>query len=101
LCATLLKHEVGQDDVLPSDRFLWLVQPRFSPAPVAGTSVRCARMLGRKPGRWLVRLCRDHRRDRLVLHRLPGSFLPSEDQGYFISIVQLPPGATQERTSRC
>ena len=31
--------------------------------------------------------------------RLPTSFLPTEDQGYVISLVQLPPGATQERTS--
>jgi multidrug efflux pump len=30
--------------------------------------------------------------------RLPGSFLPDEDQGYFISMVQLPPGASTERT---
>ena len=30
--------------------------------------------------------------------RLPTSFLPSEDQGYLIVNVQLPPGATQERT---
>jgi multidrug efflux pump subunit AcrB len=30
--------------------------------------------------------------------RLPGSFLPEEDQGYLISMIQLPPGATQERT---
>ena len=32
--------------------------------------------------------------------RLPTSFLPQEDQGYFITIVQLPAGATQERTTR-
>ncbi len=30
--------------------------------------------------------------------RLPTSFLPNEDQGYVIVNVQLPPGATQERT---
>ncbi len=30
--------------------------------------------------------------------RLPNSFLPNEDQGYIIVNVQLPPGATQERT---
>ncbi|MBS0447674.1 MAG: efflux RND transporter permease subunit [Proteobacteria bacterium] len=30
--------------------------------------------------------------------RLPGSFLPNEDQGYLIANVQLPPGATQRRT---
>ena len=29
--------------------------------------------------------------------KLPGGFLPDEDQGYFISIMLLPPGATQER----
>ncbi|MGD9521853.1 MAG: efflux RND transporter permease subunit, partial [Tepidiphilus sp.] len=30
--------------------------------------------------------------------RLPSSFLPEEDQGYFITMVQLPSGATQQRT---
>jgi multidrug efflux pump len=30
--------------------------------------------------------------------RLPTSFLPGEDQGYIIVNVQLPPGATQNRT---
>jgi multidrug efflux pump len=32
--------------------------------------------------------------------KLPGSFLPVEDQGYIVVNVQLPPGATIERTSR-
>lgn len=30
--------------------------------------------------------------------RLPSSFLPPEDQGYFITIIQLPVGATHERS---
>ena len=30
--------------------------------------------------------------------KLPSSFLPAEDQGYFITNIQLPVGATQERT---
>jgi multidrug efflux pump len=30
--------------------------------------------------------------------RLPSSFLPQEDQGYFITSIQLPVGATQQRT---
>ena len=30
--------------------------------------------------------------------RLPGSFLPEEDQGYALALVQLPPGATMRRT---
>ncbi|HRF83999.1 MAG: multidrug efflux RND transporter permease subunit [Xanthomonadales bacterium] len=32
--------------------------------------------------------------------RMPGSFLPEEDQGYAMAIVQLPPGATLPRTQR-
>ncbi len=34
----------------------------------------------------------------LVYTRLPTSFLPNEDQGYMMVNVQLPPGATAERT---
>jgi len=34
----------------------------------------------------------------LLYVRLPSSFLPEEDQGYFITLAQLPVGATQERT---
>jgi len=34
----------------------------------------------------------------LFLARLPASFLPAEDQGYMIVNVQLPPGATVNRT---
>ena len=34
-----------------------------------------------------------------VYTRLPGSFLPEEDQGYALSVIQLPPGATKQRTS--
>ena len=33
-----------------------------------------------------------------LYYRLPSSFLPDEDQGYFITIIQLPVGATQQRT---
>ena len=34
----------------------------------------------------------------VVFRGLPTSFLPTEDQGYFIVNVQLPPGAAKERT---
>ena len=34
----------------------------------------------------------------LLFMRLPTAFLPTEDQGYLITAVQAPPGATQERT---
>jgi multidrug efflux pump len=33
-----------------------------------------------------------------LYYRLPSSFLPSEDQGYFITSISLPVGATAERT---
>jgi multidrug efflux pump len=35
----------------------------------------------------------------LLFTRLPNSFLPNEDQGYIIANIQLPPGATIERTN--
>jgi len=35
----------------------------------------------------------------LLFARLPTAFLPDEDQGYLICLVQLPPGATMERTT--
>ena len=35
----------------------------------------------------------------LLFRVLPSSFLPEEDQGYFITIVQLPDGASLERTT--
>ena len=36
----------------------------------------------------------------LLFWRIPGSFVPPEDQGYIITAVMLPDGATLERTSR-
>ena len=35
----------------------------------------------------------------VLFNRLPGGFLPQEDQGYLITIVQAPAGATTERTN--
>lgn len=34
----------------------------------------------------------------LLFWHLPSSFLPDEDQGYILSLIQLPPGATIDRT---
>lgn len=33
--------------------------------------------------------------------RLPSSFLPDEDQGVFLTMVQLPAGATQSARKKC
>ncbi|MCM2309741.1 MAG: efflux RND transporter permease subunit [Sulfuritalea sp.] len=96
LCATLLKHEVGKDDVLPSTGFFgWW--NRFFAATVSRYIGATRSILGR-PGRWLIVYATILAATGWFFAKLPGSFLPSEDQGYFLSIVQLPSGATQERS---
>jgi multidrug efflux pump len=52
----------------------------------------------RKSGRWLVVYAAIIGALAVLYARLPSSFLPAEDQGNLIVNVQLPPGATQERT---
>ena len=37
----------------------------------------------------------------LLFLRLPSSFLPDEDQGILLTMVQLPAGATESRTTKC
>jgi multidrug efflux pump len=49
-------------------------------------------------GRWLVIYLAIFVAVGLLFVKLPTSFLPSEDQGYFFVQVQAPPGATMERT---
>jgi len=95
LCASLLKHASGKE-VLPSTGFFGWWNRTF------GASVRLylagtRRLLG-KPGRWLLVYAAIIAATGWLFTQLPGSFLPEEDQGYFINIVQLPPGATRERT---
>ena len=63
----------------------------------AGYGTRVARLAGRS-GRMMavyVAICAV-----LVIAaaQLPSSFLPEEDQGYFMTSIQLPTGATSERT---
>ena len=95
LCASMLKHQPGQE-LLPSTGFFgWF--NRFFAATVQRYVAATRRMLGR-PGRWLMVFATILAATGWLFARLPGSFLPSEDQGYFLSIVQLPAGATRERT---
>lgn len=95
LCASMLKHQPGQE-LLPSTGFFgWF--NRFFAATVRRYVAATRRMLGR-PGRWLMVFAAILAATGWLFARLPGSFLPSEDQGYFLSIVQLPAGATRERT---
>ena len=96
LCATLLKHEPGQHDVLPTTGFFGAFN-RFFASTVSRYINGTRRMLG-KPGRWLLVYAAIIGATGWMFTKLPGSFLPEEDQGYFLSIIQLPPGATRERT---
>ncbi len=94
LCASMLKHQPGKD-VMPSTGFFgWF--NRFFAATVRRYTDATRRILGR-PGRWLIVYAAILGVTGWLFAKLPGSFLPDEDQGYFLSIIQLPPGATRER----
>jgi multidrug efflux pump len=96
LCATLLRHQTGGGEVLPATGFFGWFNRRFA-ATTRNYVAATRRMLG-SPGRWLLLYAAILAATGWLFTKLPGSFLPDEDQGYFISIVQLPPGATRERT---
>ena len=95
MCATLLKP-MPAGHVLPETGFLgWF--NRFFVRSSDRYRATVARLLGRT-GRWLLVYVAILGVVGFLFTRLAGSFLPDEDQGYFISMVQLPPGATRERT---
>ncbi|MFI5256771.1 MAG: multidrug efflux RND transporter permease subunit [Gemmatimonadales bacterium] len=103
LCATLLKpveapgatssNRVRQ----AADRFFGGFNGWF-----ARTTGRYQQTVGRilvRPVRFLVVFAGLVVITFLLFRRLPGSFLPEEDQGGVITVVQAPPGATTERTN--
>jgi len=90
MCATLLKPgEAEKDEKRRFNRFFGRVTERYRDTT--------SRILARS-GRWLVVYLAIVVATGWLFARLPGSFLPDEDQGYFITLVQLPAGATQART---
>ncbi|HTY03769.1 MAG TPA: efflux RND transporter permease subunit [Rhodocyclaceae bacterium] len=95
MCATLLKHLPGKE-LLPTTGFFGWFNRVFG-ASVSGYQTGVAHMISR-PRRWLAVYGAILLGVAWLFMRLPGSFLPEEDQGYFISMIQLPAGATQERT---
>ncbi len=95
LCATLLKQVPAGHHIEKRGFFGWF--NRGFKATAHGYESLVARML-RKAGRYLVIYAAIIGVVGWVYVRLPTSFLPAEDQGYLIVSVQLPPGATQERT---
>ncbi|MEJ2591867.1 MAG: multidrug efflux RND transporter permease subunit [Candidatus Thiodiazotropha sp.] len=93
LCATLLKPTHGEPN------FLLRGFNRFYNWTSAIYLRRVAQAIRHTP-RWMVAFIALVGVAVLLYTRLPSSFLPEEDQGYALILVQLPPGATMERTGK-
>jgi len=96
LCATLLKAP-DEDHGHKSGFFGWF-NALFDKS-VAHYSNSVSHIL-RKTGRYLVVYVLIVGGMAVLFLRLPTSFLPEEDQGVFMTMVQLPAGATQTRTQQ-
>jgi multidrug efflux pump len=64
----------------------------------AGQHLRGATGVIRRSGRFFVLFLGLSAATAFIFTRLPGAFLPNEDQGQVLIQAQLPPGATYERT---
>ncbi len=95
LCATLLKPVEAGHHHAKTGFFGWFNR-KFS-STAKGYESLVARIL-KKASRYLILYAAIIGVVALLYARLPTSFLPAEDQGNILVNVQLPPGATQERT---
>ena len=95
LCATLLKPVEAGHAHAKTGFFGWF--NRGFSRTAKGYEGGVAKLLPRA-GRTLVIYAAIVAAAVVVYMRLPTSFLPNEDQGTLLVNVQLPPGATQERT---
>ena len=95
LCATLLKHTPGKELMPTIGFFGWF--NRFFARTTQGYTSWVGRAV-KKTGRYLVLYAVIFAATGWLFAKLPGSFLPQEDQGYSLNLIQLPPGATQART---
>jgi multidrug efflux pump len=95
LCATLLKPVEAGHKHVKRGFFGWF--NRGFLATTHGYENVVAKIL-KRTGRFMLLFAVIVGLVVFLFTRLPASFLPNEDQGYIIANVQLPPGATQERT---
>ena len=95
LCATLLKPVEAGHAHAKTGFFGWF--NRGFARTAKGYEGSVAKLLPRA-GRTLIIYAAIVAAAVVVYQRLPTSFLPGEDQGNLLVNVQLPPGATQERT---
>jgi multidrug efflux pump len=96
LCATLLKQVEAGHHHEKRGFFGWF--NRFFTRTAKGYESAVARIL-KRAARYLVIYAVIVAAAGFVYLRLPTSFLPAEDQGNMLVNVQLPPGATLQRTS--
>ena len=95
LCATLLKPVEAGHHHAKSGFFGWFNRGFTSTAK--GYESMVARLL-KRAGRYMIIYVAIIAAVGVMYVRLPTSFLPGEDQGTMLVNVQLPPGATIERT---
>ena len=96
LCATLLKPASAEHH--EKKGFLGWFNARFDQSVNHYTNSVSGILRG--TGRYLVIYLLIVVGMAVLFMRLPTSFLPDEDQGVFLTMIQLPSGATQERTQK-
>ena len=96
LCATFLKQHDAPGEKKPPN----VVYRTFNKAydRISHTYVGHIGSAVRHAPRWMVVFAAITVVCGVLYTRLPGSFVPEEDQGYALAIVQLPPGASLQRT---
>jgi multidrug efflux pump len=97
LCATMLKPIPKGDHGVNTGFFGWF--NRMFEKSTHHYTDSVANIL-RSTGRYLVIYLLIVVGMALLFLRLPSSFLPDEDQGILLTMVQMPAGATQERTQK-
>ncbi|ELS9446872.1 efflux RND transporter permease subunit [Salmonella enterica] len=97
LCATLLKPVSAEHHEKKSGFFGWF-NTRFDHSVNHYTNSVSG--IVRNTGRYLIIYLLIVVGMEVLFLRLPTSFLPEEDQGVFLTMIQLPSGATQERTQK-
>ncbi|ECG9194712.1 TPA_asm: efflux RND transporter permease subunit [Salmonella enterica subsp. enterica serovar Oranienburg] len=97
LCATLLKPVSAEHHEKKSGFFGWF-NTKFDHSVNRYTNSVSG--IVRNTGRYLIIYLLIVVGMAVLFLRLPTSFLPEEDQGVFLTMIQLPSGATQERTQK-
>lgn len=97
LCATMLKSEHHDENKKPN--FIFRTFNKYYDK-VQHTYVGHITSAVKHAPRWMILFAVLAVLTGFLFTRIPGSFLPEEDQGYALAIVQLPPGATLERTNK-